>query len=256
MDRKHYEWIEGVRKFIIFLPDIISANEDSIDDLNQLPIKITGKTRDAFKNFYNCYRDSYSLKPYINFKWRNLSTGEKALINIYSRFYFLSNDEVINELNKNLIILIDEGDVYLHPAWQKRFVYLLLNYLPRVYSKTRSDVKRNIQIILTTNSPIPSSDLPNDNTIFLEKSIYYSDDGQMPITKTIVKDSLNDQKETFAANIYTLLTDSFFIKDGFIGEFAAMKINEIIKELTRGSKPEKKEGRIFGKLYIKLANQY
>jgi len=138
------------------------------------------------------------------------------------------------ELKKNLIVLIDEGDVYLHPAWQKRFIYLLLEYLEEIYSKTKNGTIRNIQIVLTTNSAIPASDLPNDNTIFLEKTTSYLEDENIVLTKTIVKDSLNDQKETFAANIYTLLSDSFFIKNGLIGDFATEKINDVIKELSSG----------------------
>src|ERR1019366_427183 len=117
-------------------------------------------------------------------------------------------------------VLIDEGDVFLHPAWQKRFVYLLLEYLPIIFAKTEHGVQRNIQIIFTTNSPIPASDLPNSNTIFLDRVLIQSDKDSSMIFTSIVKDSLNDQKETFATNIHTLFSDSFFIKNGLIGDFA------------------------------------
>lgn len=240
MDDSHYEWIEGVRGFVKVLPGLVAKNDQSIEDLNMLALEVTGSSRNEFKNFYDSYRKSYRLKPFVNFKWRSLSTGEKALFNIYSRFYSLSNNEAINELNKSVIILIDEGDVYLHPAWQKKFVYLLLDYLTRVYSRMRSGENRSIQLILTTNSPIPASDLPNDNTIFLEKATFYSKDKLDFITSVTVKDSLNDKKETFAANIYTLFSDSFFIKDGLIGDFAVYKINSIISQLSKGLKPDKK----------------
>ena len=45
--------------------------------------------------------------------------------------------------------------------------------------------------------------------------------------KCIVVDGLKKDK-TFGANIHTLLSDSFFLEDGLIGEFAKGKINEII----------------------------
>ncbi|KAA9038631.1 AAA family ATPase [Ginsengibacter hankyongi] len=233
-DKNHFQWIEGIKNFIKLLPELVAKDDLLVGDLNILAVKVTGTSKEDFKTFYNNYRNSYRLKPFINFKWRSLSSGEKALFNIYSRFYSLSNGEVITELNRNLIVLIDEGDIYLHPAWQKKFIYLLLDYLPRVYSKMVNGVKRSIQIILTTNSPIPASDLPNDCTIFLEKTSSYSEEKQTIITKTIVKDSLNDQKETFASNIYTLLSDSFFIKNGLIGDFASEKIDDVIKELSSG----------------------
>ncbi len=234
MDVDHYNWINSARDFIKTLPLLLSKDFTLGQTSFSLLLKITGSSKEKFKKFYNSYRDSYRLKPFLNFKWRSLSSGEKALFNIYARFHSLSNSETTNELNKSLIILIDEGDVYLHPSWQKRFVYLLLDYLPRVYSKTKAGVTRNIQIIFTTNSPIPASDLPNDNTIFLEKDGSYSEEKEILGPKTLIKDSLNDQKETFASNIYTLLSDSFFIKDGLIGDFAAKKINDIITKLSSG----------------------
>ncbi len=240
LDGSHYIWIEGALDFINSLPDLISStNSTSGENQVSLAWAINDKTGPDFEKLYNSYRNSYRLKPYLNFAWRGLSSGENALLNIYSRFHSLSNEEQINELNKNVIILIDEGDVYLHPSWQKRFVNILLNFLPRLFAKTRNGVKRNIQIVLTTNSPIPASDLPNDNTVFLERNVLYTGIYGSKESKSIVKDSLNDQRETFAANIYTLLSDSFFIKDGLIGDFASLKINEIITELTKGATPSK-----------------
>jgi len=238
LDEKHDNWINNTEHFINLISKAIASKQDLISDLNQFAIDISD-SKGEFKEFYNSYRDSFLLKPYLNFKWHNISSGETALLNFYSRFYSISNDESINELQKNVIILIDEGDIYFHPAWQKKFVYLLLEYLPTVFSKTRSGERRNIQIIFNTNSPIQASDLPNDNTIFLEKIDSFT---------TVVRDSLNDQKETFAANIYTLFSDSFFIKEGVIGDFAMIKIDQIIIELTKGAKPDKHKREIIRKV--------
>jgi hypothetical protein len=122
--------------------------------------------------------------------------------------------------------LIDEGDVYLHPEWQKQFVKILIDFIPIIYNKTTKGDKQKIQIIFTTNSPIPASDLLSYNTIFLENSLNEKNE-----KVTIVKDSLNDQKETFAANIHTLLSDSFFVKNGLIGDFASEKLNKTIHQI-------------------------
>jgi protein associated with RNAse G/E len=61
------------------------------------------------------------------------------------------------------------------------------------------------------------SDLPRENIIFLE-------DGKKV-------DALSDKKQTFGANIHTLLSDSFFMNDGLMGEFAKERINKIISYL-------------------------
>lgn len=184
------------------------------------------RDKDIIDKFLELYLKTYSVNSYLHFGWRNISSGEKALLNIYSRFFSISNSQKFGQkLAKNIIILIDEGDVYLHPAWQKKFLKNLLDYLPIIFELDERGEKRNLQIIFTSNSPIPASDLLNANTIFLENII---EEGFV----TIVKDSLNDQKETFASNIHTLLSDSFFVNDGLMGDFAVYKINEIIHKLV------------------------
>lgn len=58
---------------------------------------------------------------------------------------------------KNLLLLIDEGDVFLHLAWQQKYVNLL--------DKFAKDLKASfncVQIILTTHSPVLMSDFPRD----------------------------------------------------------------------------------------------
>ena len=48
----------------------------------------------------------------------------------------------------------------------------------------------------------------------------------------MVKDSLHDMKETFGANIHTLLSSSFFMNDGLVGNFAKEKIKGVIDFLN------------------------
>ncbi|MED1785734.1 hypothetical protein P4V43_28370 [Brevibacillus fortis] len=42
---------------------------------------------------------------------------------------------------------------------------------------------------------------------------------------------LEEHRQTFAANIHTLLSDAFFLPDGLLGEFAKQKINGLVQEL-------------------------
>lgn len=181
---------------------------------------------DSFLNFHNIYQQTFTLKPYLNFNWRNISSGEKAMLNFYSRFYSLSDHSSTKrgiQLRQNLIILIDEGDVFLHPEWQRIFLKAVLEFLPRLFGLMPDGRRRKIQLILTTNSPIPISDLPSANVILLERNGL----------RTIVKDSLDDQRQTFGANIHALLNDSFFLTNGFIGDFAREKINNVISLLQK-----------------------
>ncbi len=186
------------------------------------------KDKENFKGFYDLYIKTFLLRPYLNFTWRHLSSGQKAILSMYSRFYSLS-DKIVRAVNSNLkeniIVLIDEGDLYLHPAWQKKFLSNLLKFLPVIFAKTEHSRRRNIQIVITSNNPIAVSDLPNSNLVFLKV-----DNNSISIA-----DSLEDRKQTFAANIHTLFTDSFFLEGGLIGEFAKQKINDVI-EILQGDK--------------------
>ncbi|ARU63850.1 hypothetical protein CBW65_09485 [Tumebacillus avium] len=174
--------------------------------------------REEFWSFFKLYKKSYGFQPYLTFDWQDMSSGEKALLNIYSRFY-----HVHHRCQDNLIVLIDEGELYLHPQWQKELVKNLVEFLPQVYRKEGG--KRRIQVILTSNSPFVASDLPSFNVIFLNKAA----------NKLLVMDGLEEHNQTFASNINTLLANSFFMKDGVIGSFAKYKINRVIQMLVKGS---------------------
>ncbi|HFK1452943.1 MULTISPECIES: AAA family ATPase [Bacillus cereus group] len=161
--------------------------------------------------------ESY-FKPFFNMTWTELSSGEYAFLNLFSRFYSIKNKDI-----ENLIILIDEGDLYFHPQWQKEWLYTFMDIISYMYKKTK------IQIILTTHSPFILSDLPNNNVIFLKRD---------KENHTYTVKNLDNNQLTFAANIHGLFTNSFFITDGLVGKFAQKKINNLIDELMNSS-PEK-----------------
>lgn len=215
---------------IQFIEYIVDLQESMIffKKGNYLSFTFSKELNKEFFMFLDLYSKSIILKPYLDFYWRNLSSGEKALLTFYSRFFALTQHKIYNtkQLQKHLIILIDEGDLYLHPAWQKKFVKILVDFFPNVFRENQ----RTIQIIFTTNSPIPASDLFNYNTVFLEKIV--NKDGEI---FTIVKDSLNDKKETFAANIHTLFSDSFFVRDGLMGDFSSSILDKIIDQFNQRS---------------------
>jgi hypothetical protein len=79
---------------------------------------------------------------------------------------------------------------------------------------------KNLHIIFSSHSPFLLSDIPKENVIFLEKD---------EITGNCKNVSDKTNIDTFGANIHTLLSHGFFMKDGLMGEFAKSKINEIIE---------------------------
>ncbi len=167
------------------------------------------------------------VKSTYNVKFSDFSRGEKHIITfIYSLIYYFpyyDRNTSVNVIN----ILIDEIESGLNPFWQQKIVTIV--------HKIISFLELNnimINIVVTTHSPFLLSDIPKQNIIFL--NTYKEDDKEVQNEEQKagnckVVDGLHDKQETFGQNIHTLLSDSFFMEDGLMGEFAKSKINEIIR---------------------------
>ena len=129
-------------------------------------------------------------------------------------------------LRDNILVLIDELDLYCHPAWQRKLLIDILDELKTQFTG------KNVQLIFTTHSPIVLSDIPKSNTIYLKRN----DNGKLEV------DNLQNHNETFGANIYKLFNDAFFLeRHGQIGEFAEFKIQKIVRRLWDKKEKQLKE---------------
>lgn len=162
-----------------------NRNNQKIKEISE-EIKSIGSI-DFFLSFDESSKDEF-----------HFSTGELVML-----YYIKALLEINNEEN-NSIVIIDESELFLHPAWQKKFIYLL-NEIFDNYNYKR-------QIIISSHSPFILSDLPKENVIFLKEG------------KQVYPDI-----DTFGANIHTLLSHGFFMDGGLMGEFAKEKINEVIE---------------------------
>ena len=147
--------------------------------------------------------------------WDGISSGHKAYINLFSRFFSIRN-EIRSE---NLLITLDEGDLYFHPRWQTQYLFKLLKILPLIFPG------KKIQLILTTHSPFLVSDLTKNHLIFLERRD----------NKTAVLLSNDIVGNTFGGNIGELYLDAFFLHGQLISHFAAEKINGIARKISEGN---------------------
>ena len=160
--------------------------------------------------------DKLKIYPYTT-----LSSGEQHLINstltiAYHNYNLFSVSDKENNLvkYKNINLIFDELELYLHPEYQRSFINNLINVLNRITEITKQD-DVNYNIIMVTHSPFILSDIPMQNILKLKEGITVKD-----------KNSVN----SFAANIYDLLKDDFFLKGGAIGTFASKKIKKILTE--------------------------
>jgi hypothetical protein len=179
------------------------------------------------------YYKSFSRLGYLDFVWAPdkwgeyyFSSGEQTMLSLFSRFWSFFGSEDFQRRIKDLsgvLILIDEGELTLHPQWQKQFVYNLIElvkHLPNLEGK-------KVQIILTTHSPLILSDFLAENVIFLRK-LTEEDVKQAPKQRVGNCMVVNrEDKQTFGANVHSLLADSFFLQGGLVGEFAKQKLQDV-----------------------------
>lgn len=150
----------------------------------------------------------------IKYSWPRLSAGEEAFLNQLSELY----DAIKSIYKENVIVSIDEGELYMHAEWQRNYVNTLYRFF-KYFSNTELDGK-NIQFIVTSHSPFIASDIPKYNLIFLKKD----DLGNCKVISPL------ERHATFGGNLFDLFSNSFFIEE-FISNFAYEKIDDAIKFL-------------------------
>lgn len=149
-----------------------------------------------------------------------MSAGERQYLYTFSTYIYhvlnlLSIQESHRVRYRNINLILDEVEICFHPEFQRRFVYELLGYIKRLFMNRNA----SFNILIATHSPFILSDIPQSNILYLE-------DGKMVMPENI--------KNPFAANICDILYQSFFLKQGFVGEFARKKIKRMIERLLPG----------------------
>lgn len=161
--------------------------------------------------------ENNSLIKLSNFSMHpQMSSGEVSFYSLFSRILDITDryNNGYDERDK-IVLFIDEAEIGFHPAWKKKFFNWLLVFLSTM-------PEYEFQLIITTHSPYLLSDVPAENVMLLQKT----ESG----CKILPKDTI----KTFGANIHELLSDSFFLKDGFIGDFAKIILNELFSYLSGG----------------------
>jgi len=212
-NKMNEEIINKIKKFIEVIKNNLekfSKNPSHYMDIENIP-------KDFFKTYIELIKRK-TKEELLDFKGKNvfnfnlypqMSDGQYQLTYLYNMIY--SQVE-----KKNILLLIDEGENYLHPNWQKKYISYIVQFIKDNFSN------RKIHIILTSHSPFLLSDIPKQNIIFLDKD----EKGNCKVV-----DGLKEKKQTFGANIHTLLSDSFFMEEGLMGEFAKGKIDDVINYL-------------------------
>lgn len=214
---QNLEWFEY--EFILADSSYDSVKKSVYKNLGRVEISIA-KNKTLLNKVIDLMDNLLDKKRIFSYETLNeFSSGQKHLITLYSRFFWARN-QIINDENEplgikreSIIIFIDEGEVALHPEWQRVFFNKVASFLSELFSD------KKIQLILTTHSPFVLSDIPKNNVLFLESDIK----GNCALSNI-------EKENTFGANIYSLLADSFFMENT-IGKFAEIKMKEGLKIL-------------------------
>ena len=217
---KYIDFMNFFSKFIL---------NDEVHQIESRYIKISTKFIEKIKEFHDAYKQCVRILEFLSFSW-GLSSGETLLLNQYGKLmsilkknsmeqYYLPKDVNSDIPAENAIILLDEAEVAFHPEWQRVYLNAMLKFI----TKNMRDAGTHIQIIIATHSPIILSDIPRQNTVFIQ---------QNKEGKTITVDSA----ETFAANIYSLYKSAFFLSNSMVGAFAERKLKELANDIQNTGK--------------------
>lgn len=172
---------------------------------NQFPYDFMGYEK-SYKfaiNGVDHLSDVKARETPIKIEWNELSSGLHALVEQFS----LIGKAIAASASKrrfSVLLLIDEGDAYLHLEWQRKYFSLLNKYLGKL---KKMHNLHSLQLILASHSPILAADLP----------------GQV-VSNLDIEDSQSIKNQTFAAPLEKVITQSF--ESSSLGEFATTKINE------------------------------
>ena len=269
--KKHINNFYLIKKFYndilqLFASQKISTTEKGLlFNLQKNESGIFNDLISGYKSLLNSFPNVPISISILDFKpTKKLSTGEKAILDFYASIFEYVNKNITEDhMNYDYyLLLLDEPELGFHPLWKKKFINAITKTLPIIFSKIipkRYDDKLKkyvevrkvpvIQIIFSTHDPLTLSDLPNSNIIYLDKN--------STSNMTEILDHMNELRpnKSFAANITDLLSDSFFVQNGLIGDFAKEKIEKTIEWII--DERNKKEEKIKEKVeYVLDENLY
>lgn len=198
------ELLEVQSRFLLDLPDLSSSlritHQDNAIRSRAMQSFIIDHTPEC-QEFMMKLAATLSFVRYMSLDWLGLSSGQKAYLNLFSKL----TGSLSRMSLSSALLCIDEGDLYLHPKWQAEFLYRLLTVLSAV-----SNV--DVQLVLTSHSPLLVSDLPRQNIEIL------GNDG-----------TIENDLETFGANFYDLYSGPLFLGELTSGLFSHLKMYQLFE---------------------------
>lgn len=215
---------DTITKELQFILKMQDYEEFNFDNNGILTIDINDE-KDMINIVKNIFTNQ-SIVKIFKISWEKQSSGQIAIIKLLGNIHKAFEEIRIKDIgdnSTNIMLLIDEIDLYFHPQWQKRALLTINHAIHEMVRKMPIINKEiDLQVVFTTHSPFLVSDLTAERVLFLE---FNSN------SEVVAIDNLEGIKRTFGSNIHELYAHSFFLKGGLMGEFAKQKINNIANEI-------------------------
>ena len=150
--------------------------------------QVSLETIDNYKPFNNAYF-AEKLENQLQIKLNKIGSGYEMFFSLIYSFYMAEQG------GKNLIILIDEPELHLHPALQEKLVVLLF------------EISKTSQVILSTHSPllikqICSNDFVKIESLHIEENECKIDDIEDRVLPTLSSNEINYLAFNLVTNEY------------------------------------------------------
>lgn len=191
--------IPRVLEFFYVVDGVCSEYEKS----GALSFPLSGRSMSDLLTLYEKYIATGFVEDFLElFLEPHISSGEYFMLCLFARLYWLFTSQHEKLKGQDIVLCMDEVETTLHPSLQRVAVYRIIEFLNAVADSLKLDV--HLHVIFASHSPFLLSDFHQSNAVRLKKNGRY----------------IQEDKLTFAANVYDLYKDSFFLDEGVIGEFA------------------------------------
>lgn len=146
--------------------------------------------------------------------WTQMSSGQWAIINQFIKLE-IAFRKLVQEDNgiRSILVLIDEGDAFLHLEWQREYISQLDRTLARMHAEHSKKINY-VQAVIATHSPLLASDVPRE------------------YVNRLVNGKVAMQAPAFAAPFQLLMSNSFGARS--IGAHATLHLHNTVKNIKNG----------------------
>ncbi|MBY8933988.1 ATP-binding protein [Pseudomonas fluorescens] len=169
-------------------------------------------------------------------KLTGLSSGAAALIHQFASINSAAETLLSSSSNRNLVLLIDEGDAFLHLEWQQHYI----DYLDKTAQKLKEKFD-SVQIVIASHSPVLMADFPRECIVLLKNQNWIEgllDESAQPSSSA----SLGAPLDAIVRNIG---------QTGTMGKFATRVIRQLVKDVATGSRVRRSRVEMIGDPVIK-----